>query len=119
MRMSSSPANADGERVSERNLSEYGLLNGTSEISSRRLPWDSSRMLNASTFARRKIAALDDLAELVGSVGLRKLALEIKVAPSWLSEHPLADDTTNAHEPQPVQPFNLDRMRQTMTRRRS
>jgi hypothetical protein len=33
-----------------------------------------------------KIAALDDRAELVGSVGLRKLALEIKVAPSWLSE---------------------------------
>lgn len=33
-----------------------------------------------------KIAALDDLAELVGSLGLRKLALEIKVAPSWLSE---------------------------------
>jgi ParB family chromosome partitioning protein len=33
-----------------------------------------------------KVAALDDLAELVGSVGLRKLALEIKVAPSWLSE---------------------------------
>ena len=33
-----------------------------------------------------KIAALDDLAELVGSLGLRGLASEIKVAPSWLSE---------------------------------
>jgi ParB/RepB/Spo0J family partition protein len=33
-----------------------------------------------------KIAALDDLGELVGSVGLRRLAAEIKVAPSWLSE---------------------------------
>jgi ParB family transcriptional regulator, chromosome partitioning protein len=33
-----------------------------------------------------KVAALDDLAELVGSLGLRKLASEIKVAPSWLSE---------------------------------
>jgi ParB family chromosome partitioning protein len=33
-----------------------------------------------------KVAALDDLADLVGSLGLRKLASEIKVAPSWLSE---------------------------------
>jgi ParB family chromosome partitioning protein len=33
-----------------------------------------------------KIAALDDLAELVENVGLRKLAIEIKEAPSWLSE---------------------------------
>ena len=33
-----------------------------------------------------KVAALDDLSELVGSLGLRKLASEIKVAPSWLSE---------------------------------
>jgi ParB family chromosome partitioning protein len=33
-----------------------------------------------------KVAALDDLSDLVGSLGLRKLASEINVAPSWLSE---------------------------------
>jgi ParB family chromosome partitioning protein len=33
-----------------------------------------------------KVAAMDDLAELVGTIGLRRLAVELKVAPSWLSE---------------------------------
>lgn len=33
-----------------------------------------------------KVAALDDLADLVGAVGLNKLAHELRIAPSWLSE---------------------------------